>query len=239
MDIILLFLITFLASTIHGLTGFGYAIVSMPLLLIIFPYKTVAAVVAFIDLFLSLQLTWKLRKSINMRIILPVLLTCILGRGIGINVVMSIDEDILKISLGIVLILFSIYFHFYKEKIKIKPTFMNGIITGLSSGVLAGLFNTGGPPLVLYYSVAARDKMEYNSSLQVIFAVSALYAVITHIIYGNINPGTIPLIGAGIVAMFAWSVTGFFFFNKIRDFNKVIYFSMVLFGIFLIFMGIV
>ena len=158
--------------------------------LIIFPYKTVAAVVAFIDLFLSLQLTWKLRKSINMRIILPVH-DLYIGKGHGINVVMSIDEDILKISLGIVLILFSIYFHFYKEKIKIKPTFMNGIITGLSSGVLAGLFNTGGPPLVLYYSVAARDKMEYNSSLQVIFAVSALYAVITHIIYGNINPGTI------------------------------------------------
>ena len=48
---------------------------------------------------------------------------------------------------------------------------------GLASGLLTGLFGTGGPPLVLYYQLAGADKAAFRGNLMAIFLLMTLVRV--------------------------------------------------------------
>ncbi len=48
---------------------------------------------------------------------------------------------------------------------------------GLTSGLLTGLFGTGGPPLVLYYQFAGVDKAAFRGNLMAIFLLMTLIRV--------------------------------------------------------------
>ena len=48
---------------------------------------------------------------------------------------------------------------------------------GLSSGLLTGLFGTGGPPLVLYYQLSGADKAAFRGNLMAIFLLMTLVRV--------------------------------------------------------------
>ena len=76
-----------------------------------------------------------------------------------------VSGKIFKILLGIVLVLLSFYFLFFDSKIKIRPTTVNGVFAGTLSGVLVGLFSTGGPPVVLYLSKATTDNLIYFATV--------------------------------------------------------------------------
>jgi len=48
---------------------------------------------------------------------------------------------------------------------------------GLASGLLTGLFGTGGPPLVLYYQLSGIDKAAFRGNLMAIFLFMTLVRV--------------------------------------------------------------
>lgn len=234
MEIIYFFIVCLLASVLQCITGFGFAIICMPLLLIIFPFKTTAAVVALASLVLNSQVAFSMRKHINFRVVIIPIIASFAGKALGINALMTLNENLLKTMLGITLILITIYFIFYKEKVKVNPTKTNGAIFGFISGVLGGMFNTGGPPMVMYLLFAVKDKLSYIGSIQFIFAIGNLYSVILHILNGNLNISIVPMSLVGIVTVTIGSYIGCKLVEKIKDINTPIYISMILMGIFLI-----
>jgi uncharacterized protein len=59
---------------------------------------------------------------------------------------------------------------------------------GLASGLLTGLFGTGGPPLVLYYQLAGVDKAAFRGNLMAIFLLMTLIRVPSYAGMGLITP---------------------------------------------------
>ncbi len=234
MELIYFSIICFLSSLLKCVTGFGFAIISMPLLTLLFPIKTVSAVVALASFLLCSQIAYKMRTHINFGVVIIPTIVALIGRTIGINLLMTINENILRSILGMILILVTIYFIFFNEKLKVKSNNINGIIFGMCSGVLGGMFNTGGPPIVIYYLLAIPDKYSYIASIQFTFAVGNLYSVFLHILYGNFDASTISLSVASLLAVTLGSFIGCRIVDKIKNINYIIYISMVLMGIFLI-----
>ncbi|HHV96139.1 MAG TPA: sulfite exporter TauE/SafE family protein [Clostridiaceae bacterium] len=232
-------LVCFLSSLQQCFTGFGFAIISMPLLILLFPLRTISAVVALASLMLCSQVAFKMRKHIDFKIAAIPILSAFIGRTIGVNLLMTTNEKVLKPILGIVIILITIYIIFFKEKIKIKPNKVNGFISGISSGVLGGLFNTGGPPLVVYYLFALKDKLSYIGTIQFTFAIGNLYSVILHALHGNFNDSSVPLSLISLLAVTLGSFLGCRIISKVKNVNYAIYASMIMMGIFLIFEGVI
>lgn len=227
------------SSLQQSITGFGFAIISMPLLILLFPFKTISAVVALASLMLCSQVAFRMRKYIDFKIATIPIISAFVGRTVGVNLLMTTSEKMLKSILGIVMILITIYFIFFKEKIIIKPNKVNGLISGMFSGILGGLFNTGGPPIAVYYLFALKDKLWYIGTIQFTFAVGNLYSVILHILYGNFNASSISLSLISLLTVTLGSFVGCRIVNKVKNVNYAIYASMILMGVFLLYESII
>ncbi|GAB5035605.1 Hypothetical protein NocV09_02800260 [Nannochloropsis oceanica] len=87
-----------------------------------------------------------------------------------------------------------------------------GRVLGLASGVLAGLFGTGGPPLMVLVAVTDVGKDEWRASNAVIWLVdnvvrfAYLYAVQRQMALLNDGPSLVSLMIAGGVGVYAGSV---------------------------------
>lgn len=234
MDLIYLFIVFVAASFLQSITGFGFAIISMPVLMLIFPIRTTAAIVALASFMHCFQVAFKMRKHIDWKIILFPVIFAFIGRLLGMNLLMTANEEILKTLLGVILILMTLYFIFFKNKVKVDPNKKNGMIYGFMSGILGGMFNTGGPPMVMYYFFAIPDKLIYIASIQFTFAVGNLFSIILHKGYGNYSEVSFLMIAAAFAAAFLGSHFGCKTVKKIKDISFYVYLSMIIMGIFLI-----
>lgn len=230
---VVLFVVCFIGSVIQGTTGFGYALFSMAVLPFFLPLKTAAVVVLLLGFVSSVQIAFNLRKHINVKLLLIPILASFVGRYVGVKALMSFDTGVLKSILGVVLVILSIYFAFFNRKIRIRPLPRNGIMAGLLSGVLGGMFSVSGPPLVIYYYSATDDKMEYNACLQTSFVLGIVVTIFLHILEGNIHMEALTYTGVGLVAVLAGSMVGLWCFKRLDKeiLTKAIYTFMAIMGI--------
>lgn len=127
----------------------------------------------------------------------------------------NLNNELLQIIFGIVLVIISIYY-FYNKKIPLKYSIRNSIIIGCLAGILGGLFNADGTPLVIYFLATSDDKYSYYSSLQLIFLLTLGFTLIYHFYLGNFNYFIYQRIISGFIALFAGYFIGVYFFKKIN-----------------------
>lgn len=223
MQFFLAFFICLLGGFVQGASGFGYAIICMSLLPLVFDLMT-SSLVILISSFamyvnLMYNLFWKMEVRINFKLLLVPFVGIFIGRAIGVYLLTYSEEKMLIIPLCALLVLLALYFIYYANKISITPSKRNGFLAGLASGVFGGLFNISGPPIVAYYFAAIEDKNQYNLYVQTLLLMGALCSFAFHISLGNITeriwiPTFISSLGAAI-----GTICGFKLFKKI---NKVI-----------------
>ena len=140
---ILFFLAAFLSEIIGTIAGFGSSTVFLPLALLFFDFKTALILVAFMHIFGNIGRISFFRYGLDKRILLIFGIPSVLLTLIGALLVSYIPQDILKGILGVFLVTYA-GISFYKEDLKVKPSLVNSIVGGGTSGFLAGLIGTGG-----------------------------------------------------------------------------------------------
>ncbi|NSW89671.1 MAG: sulfite exporter TauE/SafE family protein [Firmicutes bacterium] len=236
MTYIQIFLIFLLSGITQGALGFGFAIISVPLLTLILPIKIAAVVVLLLGFITNLQLVIRLRKHVDLKIVSTPVVFSIIGRLTGTYILINSAGDVLRVILGIFLVLLSIYFFRYSTKIKIHASFLNGSIAGSLSGLFGGMFNISGPPIVIYYISSINDKMKYAACMQITMTTSSVFSILIHILYGNIDWNVLTYVGTGLAAAIAGSLLGLYIFTKINkeNLNKIIYIFLMLMGVILV-----
>jgi uncharacterized membrane protein YfcA len=126
---------------------------------------------------------------------------------------------------------------FSGNKIQLNSSIKNGLIAGGISGILNGMFSTGGPPAVIYVSSSLNDKMSYFSTIQFFFCITNLYATATRAISGILTPQILIYGAVGFMGCLLGDLLGRVVFDKIDEkiFVKIIYIGMILSGILMIF----
>ena len=149
----------------------------------------------------------------------------------------KVSADVFRILLGSVLVILSIYFLFFNKRIRIKPTPINGVIAGTISGVLNGLFSTGGPPAVLYLTSATPDNITYFATIQFYFCLTNLFATTVRSIKGLITVDLLIYAGVGILGCIAGDFLGRKIFDKLdaQKLKYIIYIGMIISGVLMLF----
>ncbi len=236
-QIIMLVLVGAGAGFVQRVSGFGLGIFAMLFLPHFMPTHTAAAAVSC--LFSSGTSTYnaaKYRKNIPFRTIIPLLIAAFLMIPVAVYFASSVSGRFFKIFFGSVLVILSVYFLFFDSKIKIRPTVRNGIIAGGISGILNGLFSTGGPPVVLYLTHAAKDKESYFAGIQFFFCLTNIYSVIFRLINGNLTSDVLVSAAIGFCGCMAGDFVGRLVFDKLdaKKFKRIIYIGMTVSGILMI-----
>lgn len=146
----------------------------MALLPLFLPERLAIAVVAVYCLTVAAQIAWRVRSHIRWPAARPLLIGIALGTPPGVLLVKIADPLTIKLILGVTLIAYCGWA--LTRPADARPRQLPaslGYLAGALSGVL-GAFNTGGPPAVVYTTVAGWDKETTTSSLQLSFVLTAL-----------------------------------------------------------------
>jgi uncharacterized membrane protein YfcA len=191
----------------------------------------VSPLMALTAIIMVITLTLYYKSALNFRQILPLIISSSIGIPFGILFLKNIDNQIGLIILGIMIISYSLYslFNFSLPEIKSsKLVYVFGFLSGLS----AGAYNIGAPPLIVYADCCGWNQEKFKSSLSVLFVFHVIIINISHAIQGNINAEvwqlylySIPSIVLGLIAGLYCSK----FINPIK-FRKVVLFLLLIIG---------
>lgn len=234
LQFIFLILITFGASFIQRVTGFGFGIFAMTFLPYIMSVYTEANVLSsMLAMLLSLAVTVRMLREVHWKNIIFPLIGSVVLTYITVNFMKGQADTLLRLLLGGALILLSIYFLVFSGKIHIRPTWYGGLISGCLSGILGGLFSMGGPPVVVYYMESEQDSKHYMATIQAYFTLSNIYSIGVKVSAGFVTKNVLICFGVGLVGMIAGLVVGGCVFDKMDGpkIKKAVYIIMALSGV--------
>ena len=170
-------LIVTLAYTVYGLTGFGAAIVGIPLLAHFLPLRFAVPMMLVFDLFAGLLLGLKQRKHLDKKELLRLLPYLSIGMAAGATLLTLASERWLLLLLGS----FVLSYAGWSLLSKVAPAPVAAvwaIPAGVVGGALTALYGTGGPIYMIYLARRLPDKTVMRATIGVLIFGTALIRLV-------------------------------------------------------------
>lgn len=161
MHTLALITIVLVASTLQVATGFGFAIMATPFLLLLFEAHDAIQLNIILCLLTSLLMIYKIRHEINMKILGRLIRGSLIGIIPGLLLFIFLDVRPLKILVSILILAST---GLLVAKINFKPSKVKELIVGTFSGLLTTSIGMPGPPLMIYFTGAEVDKATIRST---------------------------------------------------------------------------
>ncbi len=208
--------IFFAAGFTQGVSGFGAALVAMPLLTLFLDVKTAAPLCMLNGLLITLFLSLQLKRHIDWAKIRPLFFGCIPGIFIGVWLLKGTESEVLKFLLGGLIILYSIYRLNWKvQEARLKSRW--AYLAGFASGVIGGAFSAGGPPSIIYVSLTGWKKDEIKATLSIFFFTTGLITSAAHAVSGLITMTVLGYFSVSFLFTCAGVYTGSLLYNRIKQ----------------------
>ncbi len=168
----LAFLIIFFAMFIRTLTGFGSALVAIPLLSILFGAKFAIPFIFLYECLIDIMILARDGGKVKGEVIRawPFLVTGLIGIPLGTQVLIHSSERLLKIVIGIALIAFSILL-LWNVNLNLKRDRFGSATAGLIGGFLCGSIGMPGPPIALLLGSQGIEKDEFRRLIVIFLTV--------------------------------------------------------------------
>ncbi|MCB9787016.1 MAG: sulfite exporter TauE/SafE family protein [Deltaproteobacteria bacterium] len=181
----------FAAGLAQGLAGFGSGLVAVSLLPLVWPVSFAVGVSAVYSLFIAGILAWQLRAHLRAREILVPVVAAICAVPLGAAGLRAVDPALALGCLGAVITAYAAWSLLRTERETSAMPRLWGVAAGLTSGMLTGAFNTGGPPIVAWVGAQTWSKDEMKGTLQIFFIPSSLVAIATYVRSGVVDAETL------------------------------------------------
>lgn len=204
-------------GVLQGCAGFGYSLICMSLYVLVIPVQTALALQPLVGFFVIGCYAIKQFKYINFRLLIIPVISALPTTYLGIEIAYMVDAILMKKILGVALVVI-VLISMLKNNDKAK--FKNGIIgmiaIGSISGLFGGLTNIYGPPMAMYFSKVAKDKNEYNGTIQAFFLVMTIFKTIINMSNTRITMEIVKLLPILIIATAIGLFFGFRLLRKMK-----------------------
>ncbi|MBK7770035.1 MAG: sulfite exporter TauE/SafE family protein [bacterium] len=176
------------AQVIYVLFGFGSRLTAVGSLALLFPeIKDVVVLLLLVNLPAEVLVAWSARHRLHWRPLLGISAGVVVGIPIGARLLSRGDPTVVLTVLGWFLIAVGLVFLRLPAGGRVQPPAWAGPPTGLVSGVLTGLFGTGGPPVIIWYHLSAADKTVFRGHLMTIFLLMTIVRVPSYMATGLVT----------------------------------------------------
>lgn len=153
-----------LAYTVYGLTGFGAAIVAIPLLAQFLPLRFAVPMMLLFDLVAGLLLGLKNRRSIERRELLRLVPYLLVGMAVGVYLLARAPERWLLAVLGLFAVLYASW-NLLRQQTTAPVAPGWAVPAGLFGGAFTAMYGTGGPIYASYLARRVTDKDVLRASV--------------------------------------------------------------------------
>ena len=168
-------LVVLLAGIISGLTGFGFALVIVAPLLLVFDPVTVVTFAVIANVVKGWIVLWGRWGAIRVRAVLLLLPGAALGSAAGVAVLQRLDAAWLKLLASVVVVAFALLLVRGWTMPGARSRLATGIV-GFLSGALNASTGLAGPPVVLLFTVRDYDVLAFRVSIVAYFMVVNIIA---------------------------------------------------------------
>jgi len=171
----------------QSLTGFGLALVMMPILVSLLGIQIAAPLVALIAALAEISLLIQYRESLNIKAVWRLSAASLVTIPVGVFALRWLDDEITTTLLGILLISYALYAltNFTLPTLS-RPIWAYGF--GLGAGFLSGAYNTPGPPVIIYGNCRRWGPAEFKGNLQGFFLLNSTMVLASHVWNHNLSP---------------------------------------------------
>jgi uncharacterized membrane protein YfcA len=231
----LISLIVFLAVFVQSSIGFGFALVSMPLLVGLLGIQISAPLVAVLAAVAEVFILIRYREALNLRVVWQLIVASIIAIPLGVLALRHLDAAIVTSALGVILIAYALYALFSPRLPELAHRgWAYGF--GFVAGLLGGAYNTPGPPVIIFGNCRGWPPDEFKGNLQGFFLVNSLVVVAVHLFSGNYNSEVWQNFLLAIPGLILGLVAGFLLSKRINAelFRKIVLVLLIILGIRLI-----
>jgi uncharacterized membrane protein YfcA len=179
---------------------------------------------------------WTSRREIVWRRVLALFAGVMVGIPIGTIVLDRSDPSLLLLVLGVFLVAAGALFMAFPTRRPRRLPYWLSLPVGLVSGVLTGLFGTGGPPLVLYHQFSNVDKAVFRGNLMAIFLLMTVVRVPSYAAVGLITAPRLLAASAILPAVLLGAWIGHRIHLRLEEqtFRRLVSLALVVIGLLLL-----
>jgi uncharacterized membrane protein YfcA len=210
--------IAFLGSLIYGITGFGSALVTIPLATHFVPLPFALAVFSLVDLASALRIGLQNPRDAVTAEIVRMVPFVLLGTVIGVTALVNLPRAGAMLALGLFVVVYAVYALLARPGVSAVSRHW-AFLAGFSGGVTGTLFGAGGPPYAIYLSHRPLSKEQFRATLTLNTVFSVAMRVIAFTITGLMLKAEVGLAAAFAVpaAMVGLSVASWVFKRVTRE----------------------
>ena len=211
--------------TVYSATGFGIAMVSMPIMLLaVGDPQTAVVVVNSAGVGAGVLIAIQARKDIPYREILPIAIAGGLGVPVGVVVLKFADPTIIRIGIAtLILLLAALSLKEYRGNIPFAGAL--GIGVGFIVGLTLAAFAVGGPLIVLFLLARKLQRFAVRAAMAFFLLLVASVGVVGYALGGLYTGERLTLIGIVLIPSFIGFALGALL---IRHMNERIFRYVVL-----------
>ena len=216
----------------QSLAGFGFALVAMPLLSPLLGLKITAPLIALLGTLLNIVLIIRYHPSLNFKIVWKLSLVACLTIPLGVYLLDVIDQDLALLLLGIIVIIYSLYALLkFKLPALEHPAWL--YVAGFTGGLLGGMFNTNGPPVIIYGHCRNWSPEEFKVNLQGFFLLNNIVIIASHVWRNNFTSEVLGYFWSALPALVVGMVAGLSMdkFISPDSFRKIVLYLLLIIGI--------
>ena len=166
-----------LAGTLQGITGFGFALISVPLLLLVYDPHTAVGINIMISIASLSLLTFRVRRVVLIPIVKNLFFGSLLGIPLGAYIFLHFDLHLLKLTISLVTVVFSMIL-ISGLTVKSATGRLWESTVGSLSGFLTGSIGMPGPPIILLLSNQRLSKDLFRATTSAYFILVYLASLL-------------------------------------------------------------
>ncbi len=199
-----------LAATLQSTIGFGFAVLSVPVLLMIDPHLApVPQLLCAVPL--TLSMAWRERRDLDLSGISWVIGGRLIGALLGLQLLVLASKRLLDVVIALI-VLGAVASLAWVRRIPRNP--FTELAAGTASGVSSLVSSIGGPPLALLYRDASGGTL--RSSMAAIFAIGLAITITTRAVAGEISQTDLVLAACLLPAVLLGFWSSRFFLGRVE-----------------------
>lgn len=201
-DWLLLGAVTFLAAVAQAATGFGFALIVTPFLVIILSSTTAIQVTIAVTTVISLVVVPQLWRAVRPRLLVRLIAGSVVGFPVGVYAFVHADLLAIKLGVGVLILCFTVWFFAWNRsgagepsRTDVASNAWHDLGVGAFSGALAATLGMPGPPVLIYLLYLRLHPENLRGTLLSLFAFTYPCALGLHA----------SLVGIGVAT---WTIGG-------------------------------
>jgi len=163
MLIFLSIIVILFAGFTQGLTSFGFALVSMPLLSKIVPLQEAVPLVVIMSCIINIMLMTQTWRHVQLTRVWLLIAASLIAAPLGTYLLMFVNPEHLKLAAGLLVAVFSLLL-ISNKSFPVKHERIAYFPVGFISGLLNGSISMSGPPVVLFLSNQGVSKEVFRAN---------------------------------------------------------------------------